>query len=391
MTVTSILGSSLLEVARTLAPRIRASGDEIEEQRELPRPLFEALADAGLFRMLVPRSLGGAELELPTYIQIVEEIGKADASTAWCVNQGAVFATNSARLSEDAAREIWGRNPRAVVANGPAPSAQATAVEGGYRVTGHWTFSSGCRHASYLAGFTTIVENGRPRRGADGKLDTRYMLFPAEQAEIIDAWQVRGLRGTGSHHFAVSDLFVPRERTVWSVTDPPREPGPLYVFPTVLLFACGFASVAIGTARSALDDLIELAGGKTPRGTKGVLRDQALVQSQVGHAEAHLRAGRALLHETVREVWESVRGAGAITLEQRVALRLATTHAIRLAEQVVDLVYNAAGATAIYQSSPIQRRFQDMHVITQHIQGRLAHYESVGRFVLGLDPDFLWL
>ena len=382
---------SPLEAARALAPQILAFADEIEEQRELPRPLFEALADAGLFRMLIPRSLGGSELDLPSYIHVIEEIAQADASTAWCINQGGVFATNSARLPEAVARQIWVETPRSVVANGPAPSAQAQVVEGGYRVTGRWTFSSGCRHASWLAGFAVIVEGGRSRRLSDGTPEIRYMLFPASQAEIIDAWHVAGLRGTGSHHFAVADLFVPRERTVWAATDPPREPGPLYVFPTVLLFAAGFASVAIGVARSALDELIELAGGKTPRGAKGALRDQALAQSQVGHAEAHLRSARALLRETVGEIWEAVCASGAITLEQRAVLRLATTHAIRLSEQVIDLVYNAAGATAIYQSSPLQRRFQDMHVITQHIQGRLAHYESAGRFFLGLEPDFQWL
>ena len=382
---------SPLEAARALAPQIRALADEIEEQRELPRPLFEALADAGLFRMLIPRSLGGSELDLPSYIQVIEEIAQADASTAWCINQGGVFATNSARLSPEVARQIWVETPRSVVANGPAPSAQAQVVEGGYQVTGRWTFSSGCRHASWLAGFAVIVEGGRSRRLPDGTPEIRYMLFPTSQAEVIDAWHVAGLRGTGSHHFAVADLFVPRERTVWAATDPPREPGPLYVFPTVLLFAAGFASVATGTARAALDALIELAGGKTPRGTQGVMREQPLVQNQVGQAEAHLRSAQALVAETVREVWEAVCASGAITLEQRALLRLATTHAIRLAAQVIDLAYTAGGATSIYAGSPIQRRFQDIHVITQHIQGRLAHYESVGRFFLGLEPDFQWL
>ena len=391
MTVGTTTGISLLEAARAWAPQISAAADEIDRQRELTRPLFEALADAGLFRMLIPRSLGGAELDLPTHIQVIEEIAKADASTAWCINQGGVFATHSAYLREDVARLIWVETPRSVVANGPDPSARATIVDGGYRVSGRWSFSSGCRHASWLAGFALMVEDGRPKLRPDGTREARYLLFPASRAEIIDVWHVAGLRGTGSHHFAVSDLFVPRERSVWTQTDRPREPGPLYVFPTVLLFAAGFASVAIGVARSALDELIELAGGKTPRCAKGALRDQALAQSQVGHAEAHLRSARALLRETVGEIWEAVCASGAITLEQRAVLRLATTHAIRLSEQVVDLVYNAAGATAIYQSSPLQRRFQDMHVITQHIQGRLAHYESAGRFFLGLEPDFQWL
>lgn len=391
MVATETNSRAILEVARALAPLIRAAGDEIERERELPRPVFEALADAGLFRMLVPRSLGGAELDLPTYLQVIEEIAQADASTGWCVNQGAVFATNSARVREDVAREIWGQSPRSAVANGPAPTAEAIVVEGGYRVTGRWTFSSGCKHATWLAGFATIVEDGRPRLDAKGRPEARYLLFPAGNAEIIDTWRVSGLRGTGSHHFTVTDLFVPRERSVWSVVDSSREPGPLYVVPTVGLFAGGFASVALGIARGALDNLIELAGGKTPWGTANLLRDQPLVQMQVGQAEALIRSGRAFLHETAREVWEAVSATHAITLEQRVQIRLATTHAIRLAAEAVDLVYNAAGASAIYRSSPIHRRFQDIHVITQHVQGRLAHYESAGRFWLGIKPDMQWL
>ena len=387
MTVSDPRTQSPLETARALAPLIRQYADQIDEQRELPRPLFEALADAGLFHLVIPRSLGGGELDLPTYIQVIEELGKADASTGWCINQGGVFATYSARLPRELARAIWIDTPRSVVANTPVPDATAIPVEGGYRVTGRLSFSTGCRHASWLATFAKILDNGQPRRLADGELDVRYLFVPVSEAEILDTWRVHGLRGTGTHHFTVTDVFVPQERTFLAASAPLREPGPLYVIPRTLLFASGDASVALGTARSALDTLVELAGGKTPRGVKGLLRDQALVQSQMGHAEAHLHAGRALLSETVREVWDAVCATGDITIEQRVALRLAATHAIHLAVKVVDTAYNAAGATAIYQSCPLQRHFQDIHVITQHIQARLAHYESVGRFYLGLEPD----
>ena len=387
MTITGANTTTPIEAARALAPLIREYADEIDRERELPRPLFEALADAGLFRMMIPRSLGGSELDLPTYIQVIEELGKADASTAWCINQGGVFATYAARLPRETARAIWVETPRSVVANTPAPDATAIPVEGGYRVTGRMGFSTGCRHASWLAAFARILDDGRPRRLPDGEPETRYLFVPVAEAEILDTWHVRGLRGTGTHHFSVTDVFVPQERTFLPASAPLLEPGPLYVVPRTLLFASGDASVALGVGRSSLDTLVELAGGKTPRGTKGLLRDQALVQSQLGQAEAHLRSGRALLVETVREVWDAVCATGDITLDQRVSLRLAATHAIRLAAQVVDLAYNAAGATAIYQSSLLQRHFQDIHVITQHIQSRLAHYELVGRFYLGLEPD----
>jgi alkylation response protein AidB-like acyl-CoA dehydrogenase len=200
---------------------------------------------------------------------------------------------------------------------------------------------------------------------------------------------VRGLRGTGSHHFAVTDLFVPGEYTV-SRADPVQEPGALYVYPLGLLFACGFASVAVGVARRALDEVIDLAGGKQPRGQRELLRDQAMVQSHIGRAEAIWRATRAHLHDTVRSVWAAVSDSGAMTLEHRALLRLAATHTIHQAAEAIDIVYKLAGSTAVFMHSPLQRCFQDIHVITQHLQGRLAHYESVGQFFLGLAPETRW-
>ncbi|HEX2173695.1 MAG TPA: acyl-CoA dehydrogenase family protein, partial [Dehalococcoidia bacterium] len=225
------------------------------------------------------------------------------------------------------------------------------------------------------------------RRLENGEPDIRYCFIPAAEGEILDTWHVRGLRGTGTHHFRVDDVFVPEERTCLVAGAPLREPGPLYVLPRTLLFASGDAAVCLGIARSSLEALYELAGAKMPRAAGGLLRDLPLVQSQVGHAEAHLRSGRALLTETVRETWEALTSEGDVTVDQRVALRLAATHAMRLSAKVVDIAYDAGGATAAYLSSPIQRCFQDIHVATQHIQARLAHYEMVGRYYLGGEPD----
>jgi alkylation response protein AidB-like acyl-CoA dehydrogenase len=378
--------ASYLETARKLQPMIRAAAGEIEAARELPRPLFEALADAGLFHLAVPRAIGGAEIDLPTYVQVIEELGKADASTAWIVNQGAIFATYAARMPRDVARTIWIDTPRSVVANTPAPSAQAVVVPGGYRVTGRQGFSTGCRHAAWIAPHAQIIDNGQVRLER-GLPETRYMFVPVGEAELLDTWKVRGMRGTGTHHFAVRDVFVPAERTVLSATAPLLEPGPLYKVPRTLCFASGDAAVALGMARTCLEAFFELAGSKTPRAMPALLRDQSLVQVHVGQAEAALRSGRAFLMETVRDIWTTVASTGALTLDQRATLRLATTHGIRLAAQVIDTVYNAAGATAAYDDHPIQRHFQDIHVITQHLQGRLAHYELVGRHILGLPVD----
>ena len=180
---------------------------------------------------------------------------------------------------------------------------------------------------------------------------------------------------------------MPAERTVLQAGAPLLESGPLYQIPRSLLFAAGDAAVALGLARSCLVTFFELAGAKKPRAMQAMLRDQPLVQAAVGHAEAHLRSGRAFLTEVVRELWTEATLSGAVTLDQRAALRLATTHAIHLAVRVVDAVYQAAGVTAIYEANPMQRYFQDIHVISQHLQGRLSHYELVGKHSLGLNVD----
>ena len=377
---------SPLDAARKLAPMIRAGADQSEADRELPQALFEALADAGLFQLALPRALGGAEIDLPTYVQVLEEIGKADASAGWIVNQCAIFATYAARMPRDIARLIWIDTPRSVVANTPLPTAQAIVVPGGYRVTGRQGFSTGCRHAAWLAARAQVLENGQPRL-QDGQPEQLYLFVPAAEAELLDTWHVRGMRGTGTHHFAVKDVFVPAERTVLQSGAPLLDTGPLYQIPRTLLFGSGDAAVALGVARSCLTAFFELAGAKTPRAMQATLRDQPMIQAAVGQSEANLRSGKAFLSEAVRDLWTETKSTGETSQEQRAVLRLAVTHSIRLAVQIVDTVYNAAGVTAIYEGNPMQRHFQDIHVISQHLQARLSHYELVGQHWLGQKID----
>ena len=385
-------GVDFVERARKLAPQIESCADQAEAERRLPGPLLTALLDAGLFRLLLPRSVGGAEVDPVTFVQIIEEIAKADASTAWCLGQNTGCSMVAAYLEPRVAAEIFG-NPRAVLAWGPGPDARAVAVEGGYRVTGTWSFASGCRHATWLGGYCPVYEpDGRVRRRADGAPVGRAMLFPVESARIIDIWSVGGLRATGSDAFTVSDLFVPTERS--AARDDPAErlhPGPLYCFPIGCLYASGFAAVALGIARSMLDALVELARDKTPRGSKGPLRDSAVIQSQVAQAEAQLRSARLFLVSSLEEIWRTVEPSGVLTLDQRVQIRLASTYAIHRAKEVADVVHHAAGATAIFTASPFDRRFRDIHAVTQQVQGRQAHFETVGQFLLGLEPDTTWL
>ena len=379
---------SPLEAARRLAPLVREHADQTDADRELPKPVFQALADAGLYLMAVPRAVGGLEVDFPTYVQVLEELGKADASTAWTVSQGANWATYSARMSPAAAREIWIDTPRSVVSNSPGATAKAVVVPGGFRVTGRQPFSTGCKHASWVAAHAQVIENGEVRL-RNGKPEVRYCLVPIAQAELLDTWHTRGMRGTGTHTFEVEDVFVPEERTVFPYGAPVISQGPRYKIPLTLGFAAGDGMVALGLARSCLDAFFELAGSKAPRNMQGLLRDQAITQFTVGQSEAALRSGREFLLAAARDIWHEATSSDAptLSLDQRMNLRLAATHAIRLAAQIVEQVYTACGATVVFDGHLIQRHFLDMHVITQHSQGRLAHYELVGKHTLGLQID----
>ena len=378
----------MLEAARRLAPLVRENADKIDADRELPKPVFHALADAGFYLMAVPRAVGGLEVDFPTYLQVLEELGKADASTAWTVSQGANWATYSARMSRKAAREIWIDTPRSVISNSPGATAKAVAVSGGFRVAGRQPFSTGCMHASWMAAHAQVIENGEVRL-RNGKPEVRYCLVPAREVEIIDAWHTKGMRGTGTHTFEVKDVFVPEERTVFSQGAPIVSPGPRYKIPVTLGFGAGDGMVALGLARNCINAFLEVAGTKAPRNMIGLLRDQPISQYAVGQAEADLRTGRAYLMQAAHQIWDEATSTDGpvVSLDSRTNLRLAATHAIHQASKVVQSLYQLCGATVVFDGHVLQRLMADMNVITQHSQARLSHYETVGKHSLGLEID----
>ncbi|MBV8133342.1 MAG: acyl-CoA dehydrogenase family protein [Alphaproteobacteria bacterium] len=377
-----------LERARRLGPELEAAADEIERRRDLPGAIVEALIERGLFRLLLPRALGGAELRPAAYVAVIEEVAKHDASVAWCLGQACGCTMTSAYLDPDVAREIFG-GKRGIVAWGPPGPAEARAVLGGYRLTGAWSFASGSHHATWLGAHVAILDpNAAPQLRPEGSPVMRTLLFPKASATFSDIWHVIGLRGTGSDSYTVTDLFVPEKYTVLrEAAARPRQPGLLYAFSSSNIYASGFAGVALGIARSALDAFVELARDKIPRGAKRTLRDNNVVQAQVAQSEARLCAARAFLLGSLEDIWRDVGRSGQLTMDHNTTIRLASTWAIHQARDVVDMAYHAAGATAIFDSNPFERRFRDMHTVIQQYQGRQAHFETVGQALLGLQAE----
>jgi len=367
--------------AREAAPLIAALAPRIESERALPPELLENLHAKQLFRMLLPRSLGGGEVEPATLVQVLETLAMADGSTAWCVGQASGCALSAAYLAPEVAREIFGP-PDAVLAWGATNrDAKAVPVEGGYRVAGRWHFASGSRHAAWLGGHCTLL-------GPDGPQGERTMLFPRAAAGIEDVWQVMGLRGTGSDSYSVAEIFVPaRYSFARDMPEDRRETGPLYRFTTHHIYGMGFAGVALGLARASLDAFTVLAQEKRAAHGTQLLRDGASVQLALARAEATLQAARSLLLETARALWQEAVATGSLPLPLRARLRLASTHAIGSARAVVESAYSLAGASAIFDANPFERRFRDMHAVSQQIQGQPANLEMVGQYLLGLPPN----
>jgi alkylation response protein AidB-like acyl-CoA dehydrogenase len=387
---TERLAQTYLERARELKPMLEAAGEAIERGREVTPQIVAAMKERGIFRMLLPRSLGGAELDPLTYTAVLEILAQGDGSTAWCLGQNSGCSMIAPYLAPEIAREIFG-GPDGILAWGPdLPGAgRAVVVAGGYRVTGLWGFATGGRHATWLGCHVPLVnEDGSPHLLPNGRQQVRTMLFPKSQARIIDNWQVLGLRGTGSDSYALDNLFVPAAYTAGR--DNPeelREPGALYQITSGMIYAMSFSHVALGIARGAFDAFIAIARDKVPRGAKGTLRQNNVIQSQVAQSDARLRSARAYLRGVIGEMWEEARQKGEIAAAHHPQLRLSATWAIHEARDVVASVYHAAGAGAIFESNPLERRLRDIHAGTQQGQGRPIHFETVGQMLMGLPPE----
>ena len=366
-----------------LAPLVREHADLIESERRLPEPVIRALTVLGIFRSFVPRALGGAEADPVTFCRAVEELARTDGSTGWVAMLCGSCGLFGGLLPEAAAREIYA-DPDVIVAGTLAPTGSARVVDGGYRVRGRWSFGSGILHSTWVLGNCRVYDGEELRLTPGGAPETRLLFFPRSEVEILDTWRTGGLRGTGSHDFAVEDVFVPAHRSC-RFAEAPVQPGPLYALPYIVLSTALMAGVALGIARHALDALEELATVKTPARSQALLREDPLARAQIGEAEGLLRAGQAFLYQELERTWDAVRSEGWLTRKQHGLLRLAGVQAVGLALQAVDLAFRAGGGSSIYAASPLERCLRDIRAAAQHHVLIPANYEIAGQLFLGFD------
>ena len=353
----------------------------------LPEAFVRAFDEAGLFRLCIPRSLGGPELPLGELVRVLETLAGGDASAAWCAMIASTTSALAAWLDPAAARELF--TASGAVSGGVfAPSGRARRTPGGFQTDGRWSFGSGCQHCTTLLGGCLVMGETGPEL-VDGKRpDIRLLFFPATQVEIHDTWHVAGLCGTGSHDIEVHDVFVPESHTVSLISGQPRESGVLYRFPVFGLLAVGVASVSLGIARRAIDELVALAARKTPALAQRRLADRGTAQTAIAEAEGALGGARAFLLTTIDEVWERVARGSAVGIGERARVRIAAANAVRGAARAVDLMYELGGGSSIYLANPLQRCFRDVHVVTQHASVSAGSLELAGRALLGVEGDY---
>lgn len=384
--VSSASTLSAPERAHALQPLLDQHGAEMDRRRELTPEVVDALIGQDMLRLLLPKSLGGQELPLLDYCKTVEAIAWADASAAWFVNQSNVSsATSAAAMPHEAAAAFFGTPGVGLAWGARNGTSKAIRVDGGYRLSGKWSFASGGRHTTWMGAHSAVQNpDGTPHQRY-GKPDDRSFVFKRSDAQITDDWFVLGLRGTGSDTYTVEDLFIPDAHApARDALQERRESGPIYTIMSTLLYASGFCSVTLGVARHLLETYIEVARGKHSRASINSMAANNAVQREIALLEARLSAARAFLHVEVREAYEAASN-GRLDVDHRMRLRLATTYGMNEATDVSIAAYRAAGTTSMLNSGPFERRFRDAMSASQHLQGMMGHVEMVGRHILGVE------
>ncbi len=389
------LATDPIAAARALAPVIREAAPSIERERRVPLDLIDRLRDAGLFHMLIPTTLGGAQVDPIVAARAVEEIAFADASAGWVLMlamQSNVFA---GFMEERHALEVWGNG--GIVCGTARPIGRAVATrrsgssrtgeyEDGYLVSGRWPFASGSSHADWFLAECVVYDGEVARKDAQGQDVTRMLFVPREDVRLIDTWNTTGLRGTASNDFEVKDVYVPHGRGLQIMVSPPMQEWPLYANAPIAFVNHG--SHALGVARAALASAVDLIAAKRGWGD-APLREVPRMQAIVAEATAEIEAARAYLYAAAGDLWTAATTEGVeVTARDRSRARLATSHAMTASLRAVDQLHRALGTTSIVAGSTMDRCFRDLHTASAHVMIGPLTYEAAGRVELGMDADF---
>ena len=379
---------TLLNAVREIEPILRQHAATAERDRRLATPVAKAMQEAGLYRLWRPKPLGGFEVDPVGAFRILEEVARIDSAAGWNLQLSTAFDVFGPWYDDQVAKEIFG--PDAILGGAFNPTRKAVPVERGYRVSGRTPFVSGAHQDTVFFGLANIFDDGEMRVGPNGIPQTLLTVCSANEAQIVDNWNTMGMCGTGSHDVNMEAVFVPESRAIPFVPlDKPGSAyqGPLYrlsVWPAV----AALAPPALGIARAAIEETLELATKKTPAYTAKTLRDRAVVQSQLARAEAKLGAARAYLYDVFGQAWEEAVTARPITMALKAKMQLSSTYAVLASAEAVDLVHDIVGATGIRDEYPFAKHFRDIHVITQHGFINASKLESVGQIMLGLEPEW---
>lgn len=377
--------SVFLERISAIAPLIRDHVEWSQRERRLAPAVVEAFHDAGLFRLLIPREFGGEGIQEHEVLPMVEAVSRIDASAGWNLAIGNGSSGFIRCLEESAAAEIFAV-PRLLAAGSASPTVRFREVEGGYIISGRGQFASGCSQANWIMGAGPCVRETGLALTPAGAPAVLVAFLPVAEAELLDTWNVTGLRGTGSHDVLFHDAFVPAARVGELTAPQQRRFDPLGAIPIMSRLGSHLTGVAIGSAWHAIDELKALAGGKVNFGTASLIRDRADVQIAIGRAAGLVDAARPTCTFAFNEVMQRTLAGTKPTMEDLVRMRLSYVTATALCVQAVDLVHAAAGTSTLAENSVIGRCWRDVHAVSQHVSQQGKHYENGGRVMLGLAP-----
>ncbi|MCZ6873954.1 MAG: acyl-CoA dehydrogenase family protein [bacterium] len=372
--------SDFISTVRNLAPLIAEHRQTFDRDRCLPEQVFAALAEAGLFRLWLPKSHGGPQLSPLEFMEIVEEAAALDGSVGWLVGNGAGMSRVAGYLDPAVSRVMF-EDPQSFVVSGTMPNRIATPCDGGYLVSGHWTFASGSNHANWYMGLCRVAN-------VEGNTNPQMIgsYFHARDVTLIDTWHVSGLKATGSNDFEVKEVFVPEQYSHPQLGGRATVDDVLYRIPWGSIFSWTVAVVPLGIARGAMTCAADIASRKGRQGSNALLRDRESVQLELGRCEALIRAARAFLIDAMKKLMAAVDIGGESLSEARLGLRLACTHAADSARAVLDSVTAMLGAVSIFETTILERCQRDVLAAAKHIAMSPNNYIMGGRSGLGLDP-----